>query len=315
MSDYYEVLGLNNQATDDDIKKAYKRLAMLNHPDKGGDTTQFQRVQEAYETLGDKHKKAQYDNRNNQPDFFQSFFHQNHRKQKRADHYFTCNISLKDVYFGVTKKFKVTRTRMCTQCTTSCHTCNGSGVMMHQLQMGPLTQMFQQQCNRCSGSGQVTSSDNTCKNCVSGNVTEEKLIDLTLEKGVESGIKKVVPEWGEQATKSNEISGNLVITVVVDASSDFKRDGLDLLYVPTITFLESMIGKEIDIPLFDGVLKMNISGFGIIDPKKKYTVYDKGLIDKRGNKGHLHLVFNIEYPNITLENYQKDLIKKAFIIH
>lgn len=319
---YYNVLGVRKDASEDEIKKAFRKLAREVHPDKGGDKEQFQRIQEAYEVLGNSEKRREYDSPNIPSgngfpfdNFAFGFFNQGPKgPQKKGNRKYTFKISLKEAYFGVTKKFKVKRDLACKQCNVLCNHCGGEGIVTHQLQNGPFVQMSRQHCNKCNGSG-VVRETGICEDCKNmGYKTEERLVELVLERGVESGKQFVIEGWGEQTRRKNEVPGDLVIDVLIEDDVHFKRMGTDLIYTTTITLHESIVGKEIVIPHFDGSYKVHLNGFGIINPNKQYTIFQKGM-NQKGNSqsfGNLHLRFNIQYPDGSLTSEQLSVLNEAF---
>lgn len=116
---------------------------------------------------------------------------------------------------------------------------------------------------------------------------------------------------GESTIKRNEIPGDFIITINIEEDNDFKRNNLDLIYNKRISLKESIIGGEIEIPHFDNPFKLELNGFGIINPKKTYTVLKRGLVN--GNDvGDLHLRFNIDYPELTLNEVEKQQLKSLF---
>lgn len=324
MADYYNVLGVSKDATEEEIKKAFRKLAREAHPDKGGDTETFQKIQEAYEVLSNPERRREYDSPNVQQNFpahfqfetfpFGNFFNFNQGPkglQKKANRQYTFKISLRDAYVGVTKKFKVKREVKCS-CNTTCNHCGGEGVVTHRLQTGPFIQMNTQNCNKCSGNGVVRDAGKACINCNNtGNKNEERLVELVSERGVESGKKFVIEGWGDQSSRKNEVAGDLIIEVVVESDPNFTRMGLDLLYTTTITLRDSIIGKEVTIPHFDGDYKVHLKGFGIINPNKQYTIFSKGMVSN-SKTGNLHLRFNIQYPDGSLNDEQITILDAAF---
>lgn len=321
MGEYYNILGISKDASDEQIKGAYRKLAREHHPDKGGDKERFQQIQQAYETLSDPQKRKSYDNPAPQfggGDFFNfnmgGMFNENVNTGpiKKSEHFYVCKITLKDVFFGVKKRFKVKRDKICKICYKNCGNCGGTGHIKQRLQVGPFTQIIQHVCNGCSGKGNIIGKEN-CDEC--GNrrcTTEDRIIEIDIPKGVENGKQYIFEEWGEQPTKINEIPGALVVTVNVEEHTDFKRHNLDLLYTVDITLRDSIIGKEIIIKHFDGDLKIDIKGFGIINPNKQYTLFSRGIIDTRGKVGNLHIRFNIIYPDKTLDETEVNILKDAF---
>ena len=227
----YEILELKSTATEYEIKKSYHRLVKIYHPDKntGNDAKEkFQKIQEAYETLSDDEKRAQYDNPQPQfnipPDFHQNFQQgfpfnmfnmQQQNNLKKNNEYYTFKIKLSDVYFGITKNFNIKKKMMCDKCKIKCTMCNGSGAIQGQrIQMGPFVQFINQMCPSCSGNCVIRNNNIACSDCgSSGFKIKEKHIELKIPKGVEDGKEYLFEEWGEQAEKSNEKPGDFIIRI------------------------------------------------------------------------------------------------------
>ena len=178
--------------------------------------------------------------------------------------------------------------------------------------MGPFTQVVNRTCNACVGIGNVKNDGNIhCTKCLSkGTITEERIFEIVLEPGVETGKRIVFEEWGEQASKDNEISGSFIVTIQVEEDQHFKRRGLDLRYTLEISLKESIIGKYISIPYFSEDLDIDTKGFGIINPGKEYIIYNKGLKDKDNKYGNMFLIFKIKYPEKCLTDKEIEILKE-----
>ncbi len=337
-NNYYTILGVEKNASDEQIKKAYRNLAKEHHPDKGGNKETFQKIQEAYNTLSDPEKRKLYDNPNSinqefmnnifssnfQTGFsfdFKDFFHgTSHRLRKRKDHSFIYEISLQDVYNGLTKQFNLKRSLKCQFCEKMCEVCQGSGKISQKIHMGPLVQIMNHPCKNCFQTGKIQNKHVKCEYCLStGFITEEKRIEIDIPKGVEDGKNYVFAEWGEQPVNQNEIAGDFIIIIKIKNETKFKRENLNLFLNVNLTFKESIIGKEIFIHYFNNVkLKLNTKKFGIINPNNHYAINNKGLENNKGEKGNLYVKFNIEYPNdfkLSDENINsfKELFEKIGI--
>ena len=305
--DYYAILGIKKNSTDDDIKKAYRKLAREKHPDKGGTTEEFQKIQKAYETLGDNDKRREYDNPNQHSRG--NMFNFKQRMEKCGNHTYTCKVTLKDVYYGITKKFRIKKDKVCNSCYLDCSNCDGNGIIYHNIQMGPFNQVIQQTCTICHGKGKCKTNVENCDKCERrGYITEEEYIEFVIPKGCENGYYEIFNEWGEQPTKNNQIPGDLLVVVnIEDLNIIFKRRGLDLLYETKISLKESLVGKELVIPYFDQDIKINSRGFGIINPNIQYTIFGKGLLNNSNKRGNLHVIFKIDYPQKSFsdDDYNK----------
>ena len=322
MSNHYETLGVSKNASADEIKQSYRKLAKENHPDKGGDKEKFQNIQEAYDTLSDSQKKQEYDNP--APDLsslfgdmgmgggggfpfnLNSFFGgraSGQSSNKKSNHSHNCNIKLQDVYNGIKKTFNLSRSYICKNCNKNCSNCNGTGQTVQRIQMGPMVQIINSNCNHCSSTGK-TRTNSSCNKCNStGNIQEKKLVELTIPKGIENRKQFVYEGWGEQSTKENEVAGDLIIIINIEQHDLFERDGLNLKCTLSLTFKESIIGKKIIIPYFSEPFEYDIQlQCGIVNPNKEYVVLNKGLYDERGTKGKMYIKFKIKYPDYKMLN-------------
>jgi len=322
MSSHYDVLKISKTATDNEIKQAYRNLAKLHHPDKGGDKEMFQKIQEAYDILSDPKKRHEYDNPNTFENIFENmdpfgggfpfnFFNKN-TKVKKNNTYYLLQIRLDDVFKGIKKTFNLKRSFECKTCKINCTECGGKGQITKKVQFGNLIQIMNSVCNRCNGKGKVK-NNNTCNNCLNKGFTyEEKKVELNIPKGVENGKEYVFKDWGEQSNNPNEISGDFVIKINIEDHKIFNRNGLNLYITENITFVESVTGKIVKILYFGEELLLETHLLGIINPNKEYIIPNKGLEDIYGKKGNLHIRFNITYPDKKLTVEEISSLNKIF---
>jgi len=299
----YEVLGLTKDASEADIRKAYHKLARLHHPDKGGDPEKFKKVQEAYEVLSDPQKRENFD-RFGTPEgpppqahggfpaemFAQMFggaFGGQRGPVRRADHHHELKITLEDAYRGLTRTFKVTLMKPCFACRRQCPQCHGRGT--HMVQMGPMS--FAQPCQPCGG---LSGGSSGCQEC---NFKKKKFEPLNLElkipAGVEDGATLVAGGMGEQPQKPDENPGDLIFHIKIQDHPELMRQGRDLIWWTKISFEDSVNGKVIQVPHFDGVIQINTSDWGVLDPREDYVIPNKGFVPG----GKLRISFNVVYPN------------------
>ena len=296
----YDVLGLTRDATADDIKKAYRKLAREHHPDKGGDPEKFKKVQEAYEVLSDPEKRENFD-RFGTPDappqgpnpndiFAQMFggaFGGPRGPVRRADHHHELKITLEDAYRGLARTFKVTLTKPCFACRKQCPHCHGRGT--HMVQMGPMS--FGQPCQPCGGQGGGSSG---CKECNFKSKKHEPLnLELKIPAGVEDGATLVAGGMGEQPLKPDEEPGDLIFHIKIQDHPELMRQGKDLVWSTRISFEDSVNGKVLQVPHFDGSIQINTSDWGVLDPREDYIIPGKGFVQG----GKLRVSFNVVYPN------------------
>lgn len=329
----YELLGVEQSSSKDDIKKAYKKLAIQMHPDKGGDPEVFKEISHAYSVLSDDDKRRQYDefgdegfenggmqNINPHEIFEQLFanmggfpfgFNVNMRPQgpqRKGSHVHDIHISLEDAYKGIHKGLKVNLSKICAKCKDTCNACQGKGHVMDMRRMGFLTQMMQRPCDVCKTSGYVAKGKSSCGECKgSGIVKTEHKIDLNIPHGVDTGHTVVFRGLGEQAISDHEISGDLVFQIQVQEHHVFKRQGNDLIVTEKIQFVDSVCGKDIRIHHFAGDINLNSSEFGIVQPGTPYIIKGKGM-----QGGNLLLYFDIQYPTQKLTSKARDVLRVAF---
>lgn len=311
----YEVLGLDKGASDADIKKAYRKLAMKHHPDKGGDPEQFKKIQAAYDVLSDPQKKENFD-RFGTPDpqpqgfpggfpggfpadiFSQMFggggsFGGPKGPVRRPNHDHELKISFEESYRGTTRKMMVTLNKTCFNCKKKCQQCNGRGAIQHQ--MGPMA--INQPCQNCRGEGGVSHGCSECKN---GHKLEQLNLELKIPAGIREGNVLTGHGLGEQPRNPGEDPGDVIFHIKVTDHPDFMRQGDDLIYRTNLSFEDSVNGKEFAIPHFDGPIKVNTSDWGVIDPREDYIIPNKGF--RVDNKvGRLRVAFNVIYPRAQVK--------------
>jgi DnaJ homolog subfamily A member 2 len=316
MTNLYQILGVENSASADDIKKAYKKLAVQNHPDKGGDEKKFQEISNAYDILSDPDKKRAYDNGNNgqhhhhanHEDIFAHFFgrhggHGGHGEpQKCSDILKPYKISLQEAYTGVKKILKIKLKTFHLEKLKSCDDCNGMGRIKNIHNIGIFQQIVEMQCNTCNGSGS--------KNLEECAYEIEKILELHIPKGVNNNNNICIDGCGEQPKTPNKKPGNLIFNIEITANDSFTRNGDDLNAVITINFIDSICGANINFNIMDeDTITFNTSMFNIVHPNKQYEFKEKGMpILGRNTRGNLYIEFKIEYPILTDE--QKKGIKE-----
>jgi DnaJ-class molecular chaperone len=297
--DFYQTLEVPRDANQDEIKKAYKKLALKNHPDRGGDAEKFKAISRAYETLSDPEKRARYDQFGTDepvpqgPDLsgiFEQMFQR--RGRGREDHHHVVQLTLDEVYTGTTKTIKVTMKRPCQTCLRNCPQCNGQGVIQEMNQMfGMIAQMFSRPCGMCQGACMLPTGCPQCHH--QRHTTQQVSLNLNIGKGIEDGTSQVIEGLGEQARTPKERSGNLVITFRIRPHPLFERHGNNLRYKQTITFEESVNGFGFTVPHFGGSFPFHTHDVAaVIDPRRDYEVRGKGLTPDSS----LFLNFDVQYP-------------------
>ena len=296
--DPYSILGLDRNASPEDIKKAYRKLAVKHHPDKGGDQEKFKEISAAYEILSDEQKKANYDQFGNaepqmggMPDmgsFFKNMFGQMQANgaRKSNDIQHVIEISLDDAFKGITKKLKINLDHPCYSCQQNCNSCQGQG--FNVVQMGPFG--MQRPCHMCDGLGVMSKG---CPGCnFKQNVSQSDIIHLNISKGVQTGEHIIVNGKGEQPRKQGDIAGNLIIIINVRHHQFFQREGNHLVFTTKISFDDSVSGAVVTIPHFGGEMNIDTSYFGIIDPRIRYEIAGKGMTPE----DNMYIIFDVQYP-------------------
>ena len=337
--DYYEVLGLTKTASEDDIKKAYRKIAIKYHPDRNpGDKEaeeKFKEAAEAYNVLHDPQKRQQYDQfgfagpmggaggfdgfgaQMNMDDIFSMFgdIFGGHgfsgfggaragrpQQHRGSDLRLKVRLTLQEINTGVTKKFEAGSGR------ETCPTCHGSGVITHTTQS--IFGMMQTQgvCPTCHGEGQVIK--NKCHQCGGTGVTKgEEVVEINIPAGVAEGMVVNVPGKGNTGHHGGP-AGDIQVYIEEENNDTFVRDGNDLIYNLLLDFPTAALGGEVDIPTIDGrTLKVKIDSG--TQPGKTMRLRGKGLPAVRGyGNGNGDLVVNISvYVPKTLSHDEKKAIE------
>jgi DnaJ family protein A protein 2 len=283
----YEDLGLSRDASPEEIKKTYRKLAMKHHPDKGGDPDVFKKISHAYDVLSDETKRRNYDMTGGEgamPGFDMNMFSTIFQQQK-AENVHNIRITLDDIYHEKKKKFRIDWMKDCPICTGECRECHGAKFKL--LQLGPL--QIQQMCQACTGNGAVGRG---CKDCEYKKKVRE-IKDITMEIGGDTQDGERIEVPGMKMT--------FVFSVIEHPK--FTRVGQDLHYTCDISFVDSVQGTIIEIPHFGGSIPMSTQDYGIIDPRKEYKMAGKGM-----KNGDLFIHFNVQYPPKD-ERYEINLVQ------
>lgn len=260
MSNPYQVLGLLPNATKDDIRKAYKKLALKHHPDKGGSPEEFKRITDAYETLTQEPTGMNV-------------------QRQLNDHFHTITVTLEDLHNRKVVKLKLKLDECDDSSGMVCPQCQGSG----RIQMGPMMMFgLVLPCPVCQGAGKMYRTRVT-----------EKLVEFKVEPGIEDGARIVLQGLGEQRRNPTDVSGNLVVDIRIEKHPLYKMVGKDILYSPTISLCDALVGGVVEIPYFGTKFEFDTHPVGIINPEKTYTVPGKGL----GGTGNMILQFRVVFPD------------------
>ncbi len=331
--DYYEVLGIKKNASSDEIKKSYRRLAMKHHPDRNTEDSdaegKFKEVKEAYEVLSDSDKRAAYDQfghdgvRGGPPgggfsaegfgdifgDVFGDIFGANRRSRSQvfrgADLGYELRLDLERAVSGDSVTIEVPTQVTCEECRGSgaekgsepvkCMTCGGTGQV--RMQQGFFA--IQQTCPACKGAGTVIT--NPCSNCHGrGRISKTKRLSVKVPQGVEDGDRIRLSGEGE-AGRNGGPPGDLYVEIRVSPHRIFHRHAADLSCEVPISFGTAALGGDIELPTLDGHVSLKIPAG--TQSGKKFRLRGKGVTTVRDRRqGDLFARVAVETPiNLTAE--------------
>ncbi len=341
---YYEILGVSKTATEEELKSAFRKLARQYHPDlHPGDeaaANKFKEVNEAYETLNDPQKRAEYDaaqaggssqfgggqggggarGQGAGGSFFDEFVNMFGNDPHHGAHGGPGDISLnvtlsfEEAAYGTQKEITVNRFEHCAACRgtgakngtqfVKCTNCGGSGKVRYaqETPFGRVVSM--KPCNVCGGSGRIIKEP--CTSCGGrGSLRKNSNLRITFPPGVEHNQIMTIPGEGER-TRSGSKAGNLILNITVLPHKLFRRKGLDLLVDIPVAFTQALMGDKVLVP----TLKGNKIAFSLPEGAQSgmtFKLKEQGLENpKKQLKGDLLVTIDIELPkNLTKEQRQK----------
>jgi molecular chaperone DnaJ len=317
--DYYEVLGVNKNATPDEIKKAYRNQSKIHHPDKGGDTDKFKEISEAYEHLSDPNKKAKYDQFGHsdgysQPNHgfdFESFFGKKEMVGNNIN--IILKLTLEEIFEGINKKYTYKRQVSCDVCSgegghnpITCNVCNGSGrtEKFFSTTFGYVSQTME--CENCSGTGKTVKD--VCVSCHGHGVkTVDEELNLQIPSGVQEGM--TFPMKGRGHAIKNGKYGDLFITIQEIPHRVFTRVNNDLKMKLNLSFPQMVLGDKVTIETIGGS-KIIIDIPPYSQQGDNLRAIKKGLNVFRGtDRGDLIISLNVSLPT-RLDDDTKQQIEK-----
>ena len=325
MKDYYNILGVNRNSSADEIKKAYRKLSKQFHPDvnpEGGD--KFKEIAEAYDVLSDPAKKQQYDNPNpfgntngfsGFDDFFDLFNRgQQRRAPKAPDKILNVDITPLESFKGIDKEISYRVKEMCNTCNGQggdrkvCAVCSGRGSTQQRVGTAMFSQVIEMSCNSCNGSGYQI--HNPCHKC-NGHGTTDKFesIRINIPKSVDDGDFLRVQSKGDFYSNVG-VPGDLIIKIVMKSMDGFEKNGHSLIYYTSLSPLDLIIKKELDIPHPDGNIKILLPDN--IGTDKPLRLKGKGYTIN-GQIGDMYLRISIKRDLVSEEdiNKVKELFEKS----
>ncbi|MFC0558005.1 molecular chaperone DnaJ [Halalkalibacter alkalisediminis] len=340
--DYYEVLGVDQNASVDEVKKAYRKLARKYHPDvnKEADATdKFKEVKDAYDTLSDPQKKAHYDQFGHTDpnqgfgggggdfgggfgDIFDMFFgggggrRNPNAPRQGADLQYTMTLEFKEAVFGKDTEIEIPREETCQTCAGSgakpgtkpetCSHCGGSG-QLNVEQNTPFGRVVNRRvCHHCEGTGKFIKSK--CSTCGGkGKVRKRKKISVKVPAGIDHGQQLRVSGQGEAGVNGGP-SGDLYVVFNVKPHEFFEREGDDIYCEMPLTFAQVALGDEIEVPTLNGKVKLKIPAG--TQTGTNFRLRGKGVPNVHGRgQGDQHVKIRVVTPK-NLTEKEKDLIRE-----
>jgi len=332
----YDILEVAPDASQDEIKKAYRKMAIKYHPDKNPNAEdKFKEISVAYEILNDPEKRALYDKYGEEglkegggfdgEDIF-SFFGfpfgrrgaggpQRPQKRKGQDAAMAYPVTLEELYNGKSTKFKLNKTVVCATCegkgsknpgsVTKCKGCDGSGITVTMRHLGfGMVQQLQEKCRQCGGEGEVIKQKDRCETCAGNKVVaENKILEVFIDKGMQHNQK--ITFVGEADQAPDIIPGDIVLVLQQKPHEVFKRDRDDLICEKTIKLAESLCGFQFVLTHLDGRKILVRSNPGeVTKPGDVKCIEKEGMPHYKSpfEKGRLLIKFNIEFPESGVLN-------------
>ncbi len=318
--DYYEVLELGRDASTEDVKKAFRRLALQYHPDRNrepGAADRFKEVSEAYQILSDPERRGSYDRFGHAAvngeagrgfdghegfggfgDIFDSFFGgtQGREERRGRDLEVAVEISFEESAFGVEKQIEIERTEACERCqgtrsepgtaVTTCTTCAGHG-QVRRLQRTVFGQ-FQQiaTCSSCSGAGKLIKT--LCSTCRGRGVQQRRRkIAVDVPGGIDDGARIRLRGQGESGGPG-VATGDLYVHMRVRPHELFRRDGNDVHMLADVNIAEAALGAELEVPTLDGSAKIKVKPS--TQSGEQVRLHGKGIQQLGGGRRGDHIV-------------------------
>lgn len=338
--DYYDILNLQRDAPEGDIKKAYRRLAMKFHPDRNPDDVsaeeKFKEAKEAYEVLSDGEKRDAYDRYGHAgvdqnmgggfegtsfgdifSDVFGDIFNGGGTRsrssvQRGADLRYGLELDLEQAVSGDTLEIEVPVLAACEPCggtgakpgtsATTCPDCGGAG----QIRVSQGFFSLQQTCPRCRGAGRVITDP--CGNCGGrGRKEKRKKLSVRIPAGVDAGDRIRLSGEGEAGANGGP-AGDLYVQIEVRQHAIFERDGKNLYCEMPVSFVDATLGGEMEVPTLNGRVKLKIPAE--TQTGKMFRLRGKGVTPVRGGGvGDLLCKVNVEIP-VNLSESQRQLLEQ-----
>ncbi len=301
---HYNTLGVSSNATSDEIKSQFRKLAMQHHPDKGGDAEKFNHLKEAYEILRSAKSRALYDK------FGDRVADPARRPgtSKPEPVRVVLPLPLRDFYCGTSENVSYDCVEVCLDCSGrggynmgSCLPCQGTGSVSATFQMGPVRFQKLQSCDACSGNGETFASADACRPCNgTGFQHRGKTLVVNVDVGLSDGHELMFRDQGDMVLDGHERGDVVVLLEEQNApNSPFLRIGTDVIVNHTVSLAAALSGDSIFVALPDGgTLRLSPESEKIIAPGDVLRVDGRGMVTTPGGleRGALFVVFRVAFP-------------------
>lgn len=327
---YYDILGVKPNCTSEELKKAYRKLALKYHPDKNpNEGERFKQISQAYEVLSNPEKRKIYDQGGEQAikeghagghggfsspmDIFDMFFGSGHSRRQREcrgkDVIHQLAVTLQELYNGAVRKLAVQKNVICDKCegrggkkgaVETCPNCRGTGMQVRIQQLGPgMVQQIQTVCPECQGKRERINPKDRCKNCQGRKVVRErKLLEVHIDKGMEDGQRITFSGEGDQEPGLEP--GDIIIVLDEKEHEVFRRSGNDLIMRMELLLTEALCGFQKCIKtLDDRDLVVTVIPGEVIKHGAVKCILNEGMPQYKNpfEKGRLIIQFLVHFPS------------------
>jgi molecular chaperone DnaJ len=328
--DYYDILGINKNSNESEIKKAYRQLAKTKHPDVGGDENEFKEISEAYEVLSNPDKKKNYDmyGHNGRPaangfggmnmdDLFREFGFANNFAQNRSrprfgqDLRINIPLTLEEILNGTNKTIKYNRNAACTSCNSAgghdintCPTCHGQGSVVQHVRTPMGIMQTVEQCPSCYGLG--TTYAVQCNICQGEGVQRgEQEISIDIPAGILDG--NMLHYNGMGNAIKNGSAGKLIINITEVAHKTYVRNGNDIKYNLKLGYPQLVLGDKVEIPTIDGTsIKIHIPEYSKTGDNLR--INGKGMKQVNSStRGDMYVILDVDFPK-KINDEERELL-------
>jgi len=329
---YYDLLGVKPNCSQDDLKKAYRKLALKYHPDKNpNEGERFKAISQAYEVLSNEEKRRLYDmggekaikeggagGGSSPMDIFDMFFNMSGGRgrgregpRRGKDMHFALAVTLEELYNGSTRKLKVSRKELCENCKGSgtktpgvgpetCTSCRGSGMTVRIERLGnSFVQQIQTMCPECSGAGEKIAAKDRCKNCDGAKtIKNSKVLEVHIDKGMNDGQK--ICFSGEADQDPSYEAGDIIVVLEQKEHELYKRiNTTNLMLNLKITLTEALCGFQKAVTTLDNrTLLITVWPGEVVKHGTIKYVVAEGMPTYKNpfEKGKLIVQFSVEFP-------------------